>query len=51
MQLDKSTGITLLADTPATVPDPAPLSVDVSEDLGEIDAQASSLEGSEDDAS
>jgi hypothetical protein len=51
MQLDKSTGISLLADTPATMPDPAPLSVEVSEDLGEVDAQASSLEGSEDDAS
>jgi hypothetical protein len=57
MQLDKSTGISLLADAPATMPDPAPLSVEVSEDLGEVgtlgedDTQASSLEGSEDDAS
>ncbi len=51
MQLDKSTGISLLADTHATMPDPAPLSVEVSEDLGEVDAQASSLEGSEDDTS
>jgi hypothetical protein len=51
MQLDKSTGISLLADTSATMPDPAPLSVEVSEDLGEVDAQASSLEGSEDDTS
>jgi hypothetical protein len=47
MQLDKSTGISLLAETPATLPEPGPLSADAGNDSGEDDTQAISLGGPE----
>ena len=45
MQLDKATGISLLVDAPAAVPDPAPLSFETTDD----EVQATALEGLDDE--